>query len=294
MKTSLPRRLWENLEPVDRLILGYLVLSTGWILFRNHPVEHLGRFFLTRAALLGLLAWFASGRFPESLRFVRDLYAPALTPVFYGEASQLNRAYTSVFHDARVIGWEQWMFGFQPAIELRSRFPNRWLSEYLHLAYFSYYIVGNVVLFYLMATRKREQLREYLATIGVTFFAGIGLFACYPVAGPFYVYTAPDPGSMGRVFPAVVHWVLHHGSSVGTAFPSSHVSVATTALLRSWSYSRKLFAALLLLVPGLAVGAVYGGFHYAVDALAGALLAVIVCAVVPWWMGRKAPAQGGA
>ena len=91
--------------------------------------------------------------------------------------------------------------------------------------------------------------------------------------------------------PPLVHWVLRHGSSVGTAFPSSHVAVAVTVLLLARNYGRTAFLCLLALVPGLAVGAVYGGFHYAVDTVAGTLLALIVWRLVPGWIASRTAVQ---
>jgi membrane-associated phospholipid phosphatase len=48
---------------------------------------------------------------------------------------------------------------------------------------------------------------------------------------------------------------------------------------------------LLVLSTGLAVGAVYGGFHYATDAVAGflfGLLLVIAAPTVARWLVRRA------
>jgi membrane-associated phospholipid phosphatase len=93
----------------------------------------------------------------------------------------------------------------------------------------------------------------------------------------------------------LVHRILHAGSSIGTAFPSSHVAISTTALLQALRYDRFVSVVLLVLVPSLALGAVYGGFHYAIDAVCGAVLALIMTPVSRWWWRRclaRAPQAG--
>ena len=80
---------------------------------------------------------------------------------------------------------------------------------------------------------------------------------------------APD----GPVRRTVLH-LLAAGSSRGTAFPSSHVAAAVVATLAALRTQRRVGIVLGVLTAGLTVGTVYGGFHYAVDALAGVAVGV--------------------
>jgi membrane-associated phospholipid phosphatase len=72
----------------------------------------------------------------------------------------------------------------------------------------------------------------------------------------------------------LVQRILHAGSSRGTAFPSSHVAVATAQALLALRHQRAVGVVVALLAAGLAAGAVYGGLHYAIDAAVGALVGV--------------------
>jgi membrane-associated phospholipid phosphatase len=84
-----------------------------------------------------------------------------------------------------------------------------------------------------------------------------------------------------------VYGTLAGGSAYGAAFPSSHVAATWTAVAAAFAGSR-LFGAILS-VPAalLTVGVVYCQMHYAVDALAGVVLAALV--VLGWlaWEGRR-------
>ncbi len=76
--------------------------------------------------------------------------------------------------------------------------------------------------------------------------------------------------------------MLLAGSAKGAAFPSSHVAGAVVIWLLAWKLSRGVFWAFAPVVPALILGTVYGGFHYAVDALAGVATGVAGYLAGPW------------
>jgi membrane-associated phospholipid phosphatase len=270
-----------NLAPVDLVVAAYLAFTSVILLLHPRQIPGTGWLLVLRAVIAVVLLACSSDRFPARLRWLHDFLPIALTPLFYEEIGHLNRAFTAGFHDNLVVGWEQAVFGGQPSITLRRMLPQVWLSEYLHFAYFSYYFLGPSMALLLYLQRRRAEFRVFMGTLGTSFFSCMTAFIFFPVQGPFHHFTPPEPGLMGPVMPHVVHWVLRGGSSLGSAFPSSHVAVSMTVLLLAWRFSRPAFWVFLALVPALAVGAVYGGFHYAIDALAGFGLALVVCNVVP-------------
>ncbi|MBD3334688.1 MAG: phosphatase PAP2 family protein, partial [Candidatus Eisenbacteria bacterium] len=64
-------------------------------------------------------------------------------------------------------------------------------------------------------------------------------------------------------------------------FPSSHVAVAISSFVVMRRLHRKLSWIILPVVIGITVGVVYGGFHYAIDAIVGLL--------VGWGVGLMGP-----
>jgi membrane-associated phospholipid phosphatase len=90
----------------------------------------------------------------------------------------------------------------------------------------------------------------------------------------------------------VVHAILAGGSSWGTAFPSSHVAVSWVAALVLWREHRRAFWLAAPVAFGLALGTVYGQFHYAVDAVAGAGFGLLHLALLdPLRRRLSAPAR---
>jgi membrane-associated phospholipid phosphatase len=177
--------------------------------------------------------------------------------------------------DDAVQRWESVLFGVSPVESASMHWPNALLSEALHAAYLSYYLIiyGPPLLLYL-----RGQLAEFrTATAGLmTMFAiCYVLFIVFPVAGPRYEWSAPPSVFDGPVRRFVLR-LLAAGSSRGTAFPSSHVAVATVQTILAFRWSTRTGLLLCALTSCLGIGAVYGGFHYGIDVLAGALLGLAI------------------
>ena len=73
-------------------------------------------------------------------------------------------------------------------------------------------------------------------------------------------------------------WILKYGSIQAISFPSAHVASAlavSLVLLRFVPIAGLVF---LVISFWIAVAAVIGGYHYAIDVLLGAAMALIVAA----------------
>src|SRR5262249_36695552 len=123
-----------------------------------------------------------------------------------------------------------------------------------------------------------------------TFYLCYTVFLLFPVVGPRHVFPAADNVATRTMIAQLTARFLDHVAAWGAAFPSSHVAVsvaATVAALREW---RALGLVLVVPTTLLALGSVYGQFHYAVDVLAGLGVGLAV-ALGAWLASRQA---GGA
>ena len=186
-------------------------------------------------------------------------------PLLY---SELPHIAAPRLYDPTVQQWEATMFGASPARTAATNWPFPVLSELLHAGYISYYaiIFGPPLWLYLRG--QRDFFRNTVAGLMTTFALCYAVFILFPVAGPRYEWPAPA-GSFDGPVRRLVLGVLTAGSAKGTAFPSSHVAVATVQSLLAFRWSVRAGVGLSVLTTMLAFGAVYGGFHYAVDVVAG-------------------------
>lgn len=275
--------------PYHRLFAIYLLIAAPALLFPAHargwPV--LLVIHLVVAALLwpmpplerALAA--VKRRFPRAAEIFADWYLLALIPMLYTELATLNKAvWNGRYFDSIIVNWEQALFG-QPSRDLAAHFNVLPLSEYLHGAYLSYYLIiyAPPLLLYLRGNRAAHRALVFTAML--TFFAHYIFFIYFPVQGPRYLFPAPGGEIANGALYQFTHKLLEAGSSQGAAFPSSHVGVSAAQSLLALRYFPRLGIVSVVLTVSLALGAIYGGFHYATDAFAGLLLGVLCVALAP-------------
>jgi membrane-associated phospholipid phosphatase len=245
------------LAPIDRATLAYLALALGFTLVhgpRARPAALLLPLgLLLAAALAGYVTPRARHAGPLA-RVLAEFYPLLLTPALYTHVGLVNLA-RGVSHDERVQAWEQALFGSQPSLDWIRAFPSPGFSLLMHAAYVSYYAI----------------------------------LVAFPVAGPRYLFPPADNEATAIGLAVLTNRLLEAGSAWGTAFPSSHVAAGLVAAFCAWRALRPLGAVLLPVSILLWLGTVYGQFHYAVDALAGAVVAALVL-----WLGRWAGYDAGS
>lgn len=296
MSSSAPPRVLGL--PLDRLLAAYLALAGVALAFPGRPATWPLIVLLHGAAVL--IAWpppsllRAAGRLPARhaslLRSVLDWAPLLLVPVLYTELAVLNVAvHEGRYFDDLVIAWEQAIFGGQPSREWAAAMPALWLSEVLHFAYLSYYLIIFVPPLLIFLRRPRDEFRTAVFTLMLGFFVHYIFFVYFPVQGPRYLFEPPAGALADGAFHQLAHRVLEAGSAQGAAFPSSHVGVSVVQTLLAVRYLPRLAPLIGLLTLGLAAGAVYGGFHYATDALAGVVLGVVAFLIAPAVQRRLTP-----
>jgi membrane-associated phospholipid phosphatase len=273
------------------LIATYLAL-TSWPAVLGARATSDPRLLFVHVTLLAAAAALAATARPR-LRTLRDLLPLAVGAFLYVELRWLIPALGRPHADARVIEWERALFPTNPSASWAPSAPSLALSETLHLAYASYYLLVLVppLLLYLRG-RRQEYARTMLALVlvyGVCFLT----YLVFPVDGPRYLLgAAAAPEGPVRTF--VLH-LLAAGSSRGTAFPSSHVAASVVASFCALRFQRPVGFVIAACTLGLALGTVYGGFHYAVDALAGGIVGLATWGVASTlWRALSVPGAQSA
>lgn len=276
--------------PLNRLFAAYAVVSALALLFAHRPDNWpllLLAHAVTIAFLLGLgpfrrLADLAHERWPRTTDFIADWFPLLLIPALYTELATLNLAvWDGRYFDDIIIAWEQALFGWQPSQELAGRWPWLWISEPLHAAYLSYYAIIYIPPIVLYAMGRKSAQRAATFAVMLTFFVHYLFFIYFPVQGPRYLFPPPDGEIAQGPFYNIAHALLEAGSSRGAAFPSSHVGVSVAQTVVMLAFLPRWVPALAVLTIGLALGAVYGGFHYATDALVGAVFGIVLALFAP-------------
>ena len=271
-------QLFGNLLPVDWIIIAYLGLTSVLILIRRKHVPRWYLYLIAHTTLIIGIMWFsiASDYLPLLFRFLREWYPLATIPLFYWGVSPLTQMFYRGYYDDEVMRWGDRLFNGQPSIYLNKYLPKIALSEVLHLCYFSYYGIVLSLAAVLYIQGRFEVFREVVFAEILTFNVCLICYIFVPVAGPRYEFEKISGRLSKGLFHRLTHTVLSLGSSKGTAFPSSHTAIAVIVLLYAMRFDMPTFIILCPFCVGLVIGTVYGRFHYAVDAIAGTVLAGVV------------------
>ena len=285
----------RGLLAVEWIALGYLVLTllmmaALWDQLVNPEEMIKGRI---RFVLVTLAVWGVYRLFPCRLTmFLRILVQMLFLSWWYPDTYELNRVLPNLDHV--FAGWEQAVFGCQPALLFAQKVPWGWFSELMCLGYVSYFPLMTLLLVYYFIWRYQEFQKAAFVVLG-SFFAYYVVFILLPVTGPQFYYLAAGTEKIAAgLFPNLGDWFLTHsermaapgwsdgffyhlldlahdaGERPTAAFPSSHVGVTTVVMLLALrTRCRWLVFTMLPFYVLMCFSTVYILAHYAIDAIAG-------------------------
>jgi membrane-associated phospholipid phosphatase len=224
-------------------------------------------------------------------RFVtllRNWYPAFLITVSYRELSILIPQIQPHDIDEVLIRLDYFIFHVHPTVFIE-RFEVPVLTDVFQTIYCSYYflpiILGLVV--YL-----RRDLRDFIHVIFAIIFSFYVTYVGYmlfPAVGPrFSLYHLQTTALMGYVVTLPIreylNWLEH---VMRDAFPSGHTMLSLIVLFYTWRYEKRLMFLFVPLASLIIISTIYLRYHYAVDVLAGIILAVptVVASEVAmeWW-----------
>ncbi len=237
----------------------------------------LGRFFLgCWLAGVGVFFWAERNLTPVRWR-VRLLFYPAAMGVAFYALGQAVPLLGIPKMDRLLLGWDQALVGQTPALAwepwLRPWLENLAMAGYL---FFFYYLVAGPGRYCLRDLRLFRKCIVGLFTLYGLAFMG---YTVLPAGGPHRWMTFATP-----LHGWLLHWTLKPVNGVSNsvdAFPSVHLAATLYLLLFDWQHCRRRFWWAFLPCGLLWFSTMYLRFHYLVDLLAGAAVAL-----TGWWMAQ--------
>lgn len=190
----------------------------------------------------------------------------------------IRLAFYSWSADALLFKWDT-TFWYGESLPLRAaKLHSPWLSEFISFCYFSFYflIIGSALFFFLQ--RKNPHTKAYFFGLMLMYLIGFIGYFVLPAAGPYAVY--PEvfsyPVNDGAMTLFLTDMVAK-GITGMDVFPSLHSGITLYILGFLFLAGYKRVA--LCLLPfafGLIIATVYLHYHYGVDVIVGAILAIFV------------------
>ena len=273
-----------SIYPFDWVVIGYCLLMTFLISLLGRPlgayVDELA-FYLGAAALALLTVRYVDENRSRLHALARLLYPALLFTFFYRATGGLMFLVTDQFYDWQLVTFEKMILGTNPTLYIDANLLGVWVNEVLSFCYLSYYLMLPAFLIPVFIKKDYRVIRQFLTAACLTFFVSYLLFSLYPVEGPRWHLAMHYLNDIeGPVFRPLVTFVIEKAAVHGGAMPSSHTGIAVVIMIFCFRYYRLAGWLILPATIGLAMGTVWGRFHYVSDVFVGTVIGVFAVMLV--------------
>jgi len=263
----------------DRLNLAYALLMIVVVAIFGRPLaDHIDElsFYSGCAVLIWVMVHYVDERRGGIHHFMRLLYPLFLFTLYYRATGGSMFLLFDSFFDSQLTAFEASLFGVHPTLFIDQHWLHPAITEILSLCYFLYYFMIPVFLLTVYWRGDFRILRNAMGAFCAIFFVSYVMFFLYPIEGPRWFFALLYQNAVeSPVSRQVVDMVISKGAVHGGCMPSSHFAVALSIQMYCLKYYRRAGWAILPIVMGLAIGTVWGRFHYVSDVLVGGLIGVV-------------------
>jgi membrane-associated phospholipid phosphatase len=305
-------RAWAACGAFEWIALGYLALSCILIAMFSENLPHPMRLIGMQAFAAGVIlilcrmeirapGWRAGSKEKRRgtdrnicptarqrfWRFWRHWYPHLFFLFCFEEMGKLVHLVTPGWQDSKLIAFDQWLTGVNPALWLE-RFAHPALNEFMHFAYLTYFVYLLIVGGLLYYQRDWKSYWAVMTYSAIGYVLGYFISMFLPVQSPWFSMAGMWHGELvGGPLTALVNLIEKCGRVHGAAFPSQHVAGAVAALWGAWQHRRRLFWVFLPFVLCMCVSTVYVRNHYVADVLGGMVTGTLGYVIGVWLMQKQ-------
>ena len=257
----------------------YMVIVSAFMIYHRiwFSPDQFFIFAILGSLILGRTKIFIIDWGPFLLLFLGYEFLRSLAPFVIGRA-----------HIFPMILVDKFMFGSIPSVTLQNALYNssnlKWYDYLTVILYISHFVIPMCV-GYLFWLRSRKIFKNYSLTILVVSYMAFLTFLIFPAMPP---WMAANKGYIPEVKEIISGVMSHFASSFNlptvyailgadpvAAVPSLHAAFPVIIFLFVFKLSKKLSILAFIYIVGVWFSIVYLGEHYFVDALIGALYAIV-------------------
>ncbi len=275
-----PPSLWGSLRTAERIALAFFIFTTLRALV-SLPIRE--RALLVSLNILVAVVIVVLGQAAPAeagLRGVlRDWLPCVLIVLAYRESGLFIIPDLTHSLDVVFIRWDRALFA-SAWVQALIAATSPWLERFFELSYlFTYPFVplGFAAVYFSRRGGAADQERardSFWTTVLLAVLVSYALYPFFPLTPPRGLYH-DLPGAGGHpLLRGMNLWILKYYSVQACIFPSGHVAGGVATALAVRARRPRLGILFLFAAAGIAAGTVFEGYHYAADALAGALVGV--------------------
>ncbi len=277
---SLLLELSLRLRVAEKLLLGYLAYTVAAAFI--HPLSFRERLTvlvlnLAASAMIIALARYAEIARRELLATIRDWLPCILILLAYRESGLFFRPDPTHCLDYLFLRWDNALL-HHPRTLVVLEVCSPWLQRYLEFSYFLCYPLVPMGLACLYPTARKagcsggSLMDDFWTTVLLATLVCYVVYPLFPLTPPRELFHDLPGGAVAPLLRRGNFWVLGQYGVGASLFPSGHVAAVTATALVVRAYRPRLGVLFVVVAASIAAATIYGRYHYAADALAGALV----------------------
>lgn len=273
----------STLKTLNALVLSFIALM--FILTIIYPSKVENWIFLAPKLLAGGVAYYFIAKIINKIVsefwqiLSRGLLIAGVSGFLFGEIQYLQHIWVSGWMDDYLVRFDQWLFGVELSIALQ-KITVPVVTEIMMFAYTIYVLLIVFVAVFCYQKSGLAAGEDYMLNLILAYFVSFFGFLVFPIAGPLFhqpeVYAVP---LNGWIFTYFGEWIRANAHYPGGNFPSPHCAAGTVMLVTLFRYNRNYFWVILPIIILLYISTVYGRYHFAMDGVAGIILALVILKV---------------
>ena len=297
--TSATRPIYTGLlSPADKIIIAYLIIIAALIVISMDRVRYW--WLLVAAHVIAIAIVFLIARWyrRETRPFVgviRGWYPVALIPFTYKELTYLIPLVNRREFDPELAAIDRQIFSVDPTVWLeRLTWPV--VTELFQLSYITYYFLPLILGIVLWRKGWADKFHFFVFVIVLGFYLSYLGYIAVPALGPRFLpeiqsqHTKPLTGVL--LFDPIHATLNELEGKTYDAFPSGHTELTLLVLYYAQRFHRRTFWWILPAGSALIISTVYLRYHYVIDVIAGALLALAIILIAKPLYSRLGGGEG--
>jgi len=272
----------EEVNTGDLLSAGFIFGFILLVLVSKRRLTHWARLVATYAVLLALQMTVPMGKTLGTIPSLAAAFFPVVPVVviFFtlGFIPELNPR----DEDTLLIRLDRALFRVDPSVWME-RFAFPWITEVMQVAYLAYYVLPFVLLGILYQRGEQEAFHLSITALVLSHYVAFMGYMIVPALGPRFALASQYRKELkGLLLAEPVRDLLNLLEGMKRdAFPSGHTSAILITVFYAFQYIPRI-SSLFLAIAGLMIlSTLYLRYHYAVDILAGILLAALCLLLAP-------------
>ena len=230
-----------------------------------------------------------------------------MIPVVYLMYEQVH-AFVRIVHprdyDHLLIAADRALFGVDPTVWI-GQFATPFLTEYLQICYFMFYLLPIMHAVELAASGQQGKFDAFIRGITYCYAISYLLYFVMPAIGPRFTlhdFAATDTELPGLWLTPLLRDIVNQGGGIvgpgldaamvvnRDCMPSGHTMLTIVNIMLAFRLGSKFKWFFVVIGGSLIVATVYMRYHYVIDVLVGAVLAVACLPherIVDRWIKRR-------